>query len=91
MRVIGLDPGLRRTGWGIIEQHGNRLTHIANGTLVSSGSLSLAERLVGFELPGTGPGRIVRGCGCRRDTTVRRPLYAELNVSTFLVRRRGRS
>jgi len=46
MRVIGLDPGLRRTGWGIIEQHGNRLTHIANGTLVSSGSLSLAERLV---------------------------------------------
>lgn len=46
LRVLGLDPGLRRTGWGIIEQHGNRLVHIANGTLVSDASLSVAERLV---------------------------------------------
>ncbi|HLS69642.1 MAG TPA: crossover junction endodeoxyribonuclease RuvC [Kiloniellales bacterium] len=46
LRVLGLDPGLRRTGWGIIEQHGNRLVHIANGTLLSNSSLSLAERLV---------------------------------------------
>ena len=33
MRVIGLDPGLRRTGWGVIEADGNRLNHVANGTI----------------------------------------------------------
>ena len=31
MRVIGIDPGLRRTGWGLIEVSGSRLTHLANG------------------------------------------------------------
>jgi len=46
MRVIGLDPGLRCTGWGVIEQSGSRLSHIANGTLRSDGALGLAERLV---------------------------------------------
>lgn len=46
MRVIGLDPGLRCTGWGVIEQSGSRLSHVANGTLRSDGALGLAERLV---------------------------------------------
>lgn len=46
MRVIGLDPGLRCTGWGVIEQSGSRLRHVANGTLRSDGTLGLAERLV---------------------------------------------
>lgn len=46
MRVLGLDPGLRRTGWGIIDQQGSRLSHVANGTLLSDGSLSTAERLM---------------------------------------------
>ncbi len=45
MRLIGLDPGLRRTGWGVIEVSGNRLTHIANGTVGSDAALTLAERL----------------------------------------------
>ena len=45
MRVIGLDPGLRRTGWGVIEVSGNRLTHVANGTVGSDAALTLAERL----------------------------------------------
>ena len=31
MRVIGIDPGLMSTGWGIIEQVGSKLTHVANG------------------------------------------------------------
>ena len=31
MRVLGIDPGLRNLGWGIIELHGNRLSHVANG------------------------------------------------------------
>lgn len=46
MRVIGLDPGLRRTGWGVIEAEGNRLRHIANGVVTPDRSRELAERLV---------------------------------------------
>lgn len=45
MRVVGLDPGLRRTGWGVIEADGSRLRHIANGEVRSDESLDLAARL----------------------------------------------
>ena len=46
MRVLGLDPGLRNTGWGVIEAEDNRLSHVANGVVSSNGELSLAERLL---------------------------------------------
>ncbi|NQV47519.1 MAG: crossover junction endodeoxyribonuclease RuvC [Rhodospirillaceae bacterium] len=46
MRILGIDPGLRHTGWGIIESDGNRLGHVANGVVSTSPSKSLAERLV---------------------------------------------
>ncbi len=46
MRVIGLDPGLRRTGWGVIEAEGNRLGHVANGVVASDPARPVAERLV---------------------------------------------
>ena len=46
MRVLGLDPGLRKTGWGIIDSGGGRLRHVANGT-VSSGNFT--ERQSGHE------------------------------------------
>ncbi|MDH3594153.1 MAG: crossover junction endodeoxyribonuclease RuvC [Rhodospirillales bacterium] len=46
MRVIGLDPGLRRTGWGVIDSEGTRLRHVANGVVTSDGDLDLARRLV---------------------------------------------
>ncbi|MBL4665779.1 MAG: crossover junction endodeoxyribonuclease RuvC [Sneathiella sp.] len=46
MRLLGLDPGLRHTGWGIIQVKGNSLRHIANGAVSSDGSLDLASRLV---------------------------------------------
>jgi len=46
MRLIGLDPGLRNTGWGVIEVHGNRLSYIADGVIKTVSSLSLADRLV---------------------------------------------
>ena len=49
MRLLGLDPGLRQTGWGVIEIDGNRLRHIANGAVGTDGTLSLAERLVQIE------------------------------------------
>ncbi|KZM52192.1 Holliday junction resolvase [Labrenzia sp. OB1] len=43
---MGIDPGLRRTGWGIIEAAGNRLSFIGSGTVTSDNKKSLAERLV---------------------------------------------
>lgn len=45
-RLIGLDPGLRKTGWGIIDVEGSRLIHVANGVVHSDANNSLAERLV---------------------------------------------
>lgn len=45
IRVLGLDPGLRNTGWGVIEVDGNRLRAVADGTVRSDETLSLAERL----------------------------------------------
>ncbi|MAZ02339.1 MAG: crossover junction endodeoxyribonuclease RuvC [Sneathiella sp.] len=46
MRLLGLDPGLRHTGWGIIEAEGNSLRHLANGAISSDGTLDLSRRLV---------------------------------------------
>ena len=46
MRVIGLDPGLRVTGWGIVDSDGSRLRHVANGALRSDDGLDVARRLV---------------------------------------------
>ncbi len=45
VRILGLDPGLRHTGWGVIEARDNRLRVIADGTLHTTPSASLAERL----------------------------------------------
>lgn len=43
--ILGLDPGLGTTGWGLIQVDGNRLSHIANGELRTSPSAPLPERL----------------------------------------------
>ncbi len=45
IRIIGIDPGLRRTGWGIIETDGVRLTYIASGGVTSDATDDLAYRL----------------------------------------------
>ena len=45
MRLIGLDPGLRLTGWGVIEVDGNRLRHVAHGVVKVPVEGSLATRL----------------------------------------------
>jgi len=46
MRVLGLDPGLRHTGWGVIDVAGNRLTHVADGVIHAAADAPLAARLV---------------------------------------------
>lgn len=45
MRIIGIDPGLQRTGWGIIDVDGNRLKHVAHGVIKTVTAATLAERL----------------------------------------------
>lgn len=45
MRVLGIDPGLRNLGWGVIEVEGSRLSHVANGVCHSVGE-DLAVRLL---------------------------------------------
>jgi len=45
IRIIGIDPGLRRTGWGIVETLGNSLRFVASGTVMSDGKMDLASRL----------------------------------------------
>lgn len=46
MIIIGLDPSLSCTGWGIVAKSGNRLSHVANGQIKTDPKLPLAERLV---------------------------------------------
>lgn len=46
VRIIGIDPGLRRCGWGVLDSTGNRLSFVACGTITPPVELSLAERLV---------------------------------------------
>jgi len=43
--ILGLDPGLARTGWGIIAATGNRLQHIAHGAVTTRAADPLATRL----------------------------------------------
>lgn len=45
MKLLGLDPGLRKTGWGLIDVEANRLRHLANGAVATRQGHSLAERL----------------------------------------------
>ncbi|MBK8375137.1 MAG: crossover junction endodeoxyribonuclease RuvC [Sphingomonadales bacterium] len=46
MIILGLDPGLGTTGWGVIAKEGNRLSHIDNGEISTDAKLPLANRLV---------------------------------------------
>ncbi len=45
IRILGIDPGLRRTGWGVIETHGNKLRHLASGVITAKTTLALSDRL----------------------------------------------
>lgn len=46
VRIIGIDPGLRNTGWGIIEAEGTRLSYVADGSVHSEPDAPLATRLL---------------------------------------------
>src|SRR4029079_2885451 len=46
IRILGIDPGLRRTGWGAVLIEGNRLSFLGCGSVTTDDKLTLAERLV---------------------------------------------
>jgi len=46
LSVLGLDPGLNKTGWGLVSLEGTRLRHIANGVIATTASEDLSTRLV---------------------------------------------
>jgi crossover junction endodeoxyribonuclease RuvC len=46
IRILGIDPGLRRTGWGVVTIEGNRLSFVACGSLASDERADLAVRLL---------------------------------------------
>ena len=50
MILLGLDPGLGTTGWGLIAADGNRLTHIGNGQIKTDADMALATRLLAIDL-----------------------------------------
>jgi crossover junction endodeoxyribonuclease RuvC len=45
IRILGIDPGLRKCGWGVIDTLGNKLTFVACGTVAPSDKLPMSERL----------------------------------------------
>lgn len=47
--VLGIDPGTRNLGWGLVQGEANRMRHVAHGVIRISESLSLAERMVEIE------------------------------------------
>jgi crossover junction endodeoxyribonuclease RuvC len=49
MLILGFDPGLGTTGWGLISADGNRLSHIANGQVKTDSALPLATRLLALD------------------------------------------
>jgi crossover junction endodeoxyribonuclease RuvC len=46
IRILGIDPGLRHTGWGVVSVTGTRLSHVADGRISPATKLSLPERLM---------------------------------------------
>ncbi len=45
IRLLGIDPGLRFTGWGIVDSDGNRLRHVADGVIATDAETPVPERL----------------------------------------------
>jgi len=45
IRIVGIDPGLRRTGWGVVDSDGVRLSYVGSGLITSTAAADLAYRL----------------------------------------------
>ena len=80
MRVMGIDPGLRNLGWGVIDVAGSTLRHVANGVLHSTGD-DLASRLLSLHIQLE---RVVRAqapdCAAVEQTFVNKDAVATLKL-----------
>jgi len=80
MRVLGIDPGLRNLGWGVIDVEGVRLRHVANGTLHSQGQ-DLATRLLSLHVQLTDVlARMAPDCAAVEQTFVNKDAVATLKL-----------
>lgn len=80
MRVLGIDPGLRNLGWGVIDVAGSRLTHIANGIIHSEGE-ELAARLLSLHVALSGViARFVPTAAAVEQTFVNKDAVATLKL-----------
>ncbi len=80
MRVMGIDPGLRHMGWGIIDVSGSRLHHVANGVCHSQGA-ELAARLLSLHSQLTEVlRRYAPGCAAVEQTFVNKDAVATLKL-----------
>jgi len=80
MRVMGIDPGLRHMGWGIIDVSGSRLHHVANGVCHSQGA-ELAARLLSLHSQLTDVlRRYAPGCAAVEQTFVNKDAVATLKL-----------
>jgi len=48
IRILGIDPGLRHTGWGLVDKTGSRLSHVGHGVINIDPALDMADRLAGI-------------------------------------------
>ena len=80
MRVLGLDPGLRTLGWGVIDVDGPRLSHVANGLCQSTG-VDLAARLLSLHVQLTEVlARFRPDCAAVEQTFVNKDAVATLKL-----------
>jgi crossover junction endodeoxyribonuclease RuvC len=79
-RILGVDPGTRVTGYGIVERSGARVRHVAHGTLRTDPGASLAERLAAIQAG------LVDAIACHRpEVAVVERVYAGRSVRSALV------
>jgi len=72
IRILGIDPGLRRTGWGVVALDGNRLSFLACGSLATDEKAGLAARLLAIH---DGLQRVVEQ-HAPHEAAVEAPLFA---------------
>ncbi|GAA3868680.1 crossover junction endodeoxyribonuclease RuvC [Celeribacter arenosi] len=81
MRVMGIDPGLRNMGWGIIDVAGSRITHVANGVCHTTTGVDLATRLLSlYDQMTEVVGQYAPDCAAVEQTFVNKDAVATLKL-----------
>ena len=86
IRLIGVDPGLRRTGWGVIEIEGSAMRHIAHGVVAPAPDQDMADRLIALY---AGLGQVARAHGAVESAVEETFINANAKASLKLGQARG--